>query len=325
MSIRSTIQQIHHPLFDQHQLKVSVKRDDTIHPIISGNKWRKLQGNLAYLTKQSSLKGALSFGGSYSNHIHAFAYACFEQGIPCVGVIRGEAEYANNFTLSWALHWGMKLHFVDRKTYRRRQCPEFLAELQSRYPNYFIIPEGGSNQLALSGVAEIISELAQQTEYDTLMTPVGSGGTLAGLIVGDKQFSSREHKLLGISVLKGADYLMNDIEALISTQAIEQSGNHSNWRLLSQYHGGGYAKFSSADYEKILEFNKITGITFEPIYSGKMVLALVDLITQGYFGAGEHIVLLHTGGLQSLGGMIERNLLSSDDWSVPAALTNPSN
>ncbi len=313
MTSLSNMQLLQHPLFVHHKVQVSVKRDDSIHPIISGNKWRKLKFNLAYLKQQSSFKGAISFGGSYSNHIHAFAFACYQQKIPCIGVIRGEADYANNFTLTWARHWGMKLHFVDRKTYRRRHDTDFITELQAQYPNYFVIPEGGSNELAIPGVAEVMSELKQQTTFNTLMTPVGSGGTLAGLIAGDKAHYAIEHKLLGIAVLKGAEYLVNEVAALLPTQAKE----HNNWQVLTDFHRGGYAKFSSEDTQRILEFTQTTGVDFEPVYSGKMVLALLDLLAQGYFNEGEHIVLLHTGGMQGLGGMIERGILQSEDWPMP--------
>ncbi len=313
MTCLSKIQLLSHPLFDSHKVQVWVKRDDSIHAIISGNKWRKLKFNLAHLKQQSGIKGALSFGGSYSNHIHAFAFACFQQGIPCIGVIRGEADYANNFTLTWAQYWGMKLHFVDRKTYRRRHDADFIAELQAQFPNYFIIPEGGSNELAIPGVAEVMSELKQQTQFDTLMTPVGSGGTLAGLITGDKENYDIEHKLLGIAVLKGADYLIDEISGLLPS-AIQQ---HRNWQVLTNFHRGGYAKFSHQDAQRIMEFNQTTGVDFEPVYSGKMVLALLDLLEQGYFTKGERIVLLHTGGMQGLGGMIERDMLNAEDWPAP--------
>ena len=160
----SILQKIQHPLFDKHKVDVQVKRDDLIDDIISGNKWRKLKYNLKQL-KNNNFQGALTFGGSYSNHIHAFAYACKQQEIPCIGIIRGEAAYANNFTLSWARHWGMKCHFVDRKTYRRRFDADFLAELNGLYPNYFVIPEGGSNELAIPGVAEVVTELNQQSGF----------------------------------------------------------------------------------------------------------------------------------------------------------------
>lgn len=312
MTILSKLQALHHPLFDKHNVHVEIKRDDIIHPIISGNKWRKLKYNLLHAKQEQNIHGVLSFGGSYSNHIHALAFACFEQNIPCIGIIRGEVEYADNFTLSWAKHWGMKLYFVDRKTYRRRHNTDYLAELQQQFPHYFIVPEGGTNKLAIVGVSEIITELNQQTEFDTLITPVGSGGTLAGLIVGD-ELNDITHKLLGVAVLKNAEYLKDDIRSLFPTAV----NNHNNWQLLTDFHRGGYAKFSNSDVSRIVEFNQVTGVNFEPVYSGKMILAFLDLLEQSYFSDGERIVLLHTGGMQGLGGMIERGLLNAEEWSVP--------
>jgi len=305
----SPLQKIQHPLFDKYQLEVHVKRDDLLHGIISGNKWRKLKYNLEQL-KKTNYKGALTFGGSYSNHIHAFAYACMQHNIPCIGVIRGEERYASNFTLRWARHWGMQCHFVDRKTYRRRFETEFLDELAELYPNYFIIPEGGSNNLAIPGVAEVVVELNQQTEFDTLMTPVGSGGTLAGLISGDTVANCKQHRVLGIAVLKGAEYLVDEVKALLTPEGEK----HRSWQLLTEYHRGGYGKFSASDAQRIIAFNYQTGVTFEPVYSGKMILALLDLIEQNYFKPHERIVLLHTGGLQGLGGMLEQGRLSPKDW-----------
>jgi len=294
-------------------VRVQVKRDDIIHPIISGNKWRKLKYNLEHLQQNKNISGVLSFGGSYSNHIHALAFACYQKKIPCAGIIRGEEDYANNFTLTWARHWGMKLHFVDRKTYRRRHDADYLVQLQQEFPNYFIVPEGGSNKFAISGVAEIINELNQQTDYDTLITPTGSGGTLAGLIAGDCNTSVSLHKLLGIAVLKEANYLVAKIQELLPDSA----KNHNNWKLFTDFHRGGYAKFSPLDATRILEFNHVTGVDFEPVYSGKMILAFLDLLEQGYFTKGERIVLLHTGGMQGLGGMIERGILKSEQWPMP--------
>lgn len=305
----SILQKIQHPLFEKYKLDVRVKRDDLLHDIISGNKWRKLKYNLEQL-KSNHYQGVLTFGGCYSNHIHAFAYACKQEKIPCIGVIRGESDYANNFTLRWAKHWGMQCHFVDRKTYRRRFETGFINELNAIYPQHLVIPEGGSNLLAIPGVAEIVTELNNQADFDTLITPVGSGGTLAGLISGDSVANSKHHKILGVAVLKQAEYLVDEVKCLLTSEALK----HNNWELLTTFHRGGYGKFSSTDVERIIAFNEQTGITFEPVYSGKMILAFLDLISQDYFNANERIVLLHTGGLQGLGGMIEQGRLSAKDW-----------
>ena len=301
MSKFSPLQPLLHKIFEEAQIRVFVKRDDLIHPIISGNKWRKLKYNLASVKKHNKA-GVISFGGAYSNHIHALAYACQVSSIPCIAIIRGEAHYADNATLSMAQRWGMQLRFVDRKTYRLRHDSDFLSQLTEQYPNFEIIPEGGTNPLALDGVGEVINELDQQLEYDTIITPVGSAGTISGLIKAD----NNRHEILGISVLKGAQYLAKEITQLTSEQ-------YSNWQLMHEHHLGGYAKFSKQDAHKILSFSQESGVLFEPVYSGKMLLALLSLIEQNYFKPGQRIVLLHTGGLQGINGLKEQKRLN-DQW-----------
>ncbi len=310
MSALSTLQPISHPMFTRHKISVQVKRDDQIDKVISGNKWRKLKYNLLH-AKAINAKGIITFGGCFSNHIHACALACKQQQLSAIGIIRGEEDNQDNYTLAWAKQWGMQLSFVDRKTYRLRNEKSYLQHLQQQYPDYLIVPEGGSNTLALIGMAEVIDELNQQSEFDTLLSPVGSGGTLAGLISADKN----QHKILGISVLKQDGYLVKQVNDLLP----EHAKAHTNWQLMSQYHGGGYAKFSAQDAQRIRSFSAVVGIDFEPVYSGKMILALLDLMSTGYFPAHHRIVLLHTGGLQGLAGMFERGILNPNEWpSLPA-------
>lgn len=305
----SPLQVINHPLFTRHQVKVSIKRDDQIHPIISGNKWRKLHYNLKF-AKEKQYQGIISFGGCYSNHLHALAYACQQQQLEALAIVRGESDNQNNYTLSWAKHWGMHLSFVDRQTYRKRQDLTFLNELQQQYPRHLIIPEGGSNQLALSGVGEVINELNQQCTYDSLLVPVGSGGTLAGLVKQD----NNEHNIIGIAVLKQSDYLTEEVKRLLNNDSKLQ-----RWTIENDYHGGGYAKFTPESANQILQFSTITGIPFEPIYSGKMLLGFFDLLEKGYFAANQHIVLLHTGGLQGIAGLAEQGRLNVNEWPLPPA------
>lgn len=305
----SPLQTINHALFTRHQVKVSIKRDDQIHPIISGNKWRKLHYNLKF-AKEKQYQGIISFGGCYSNHLHALAYVCQQQQLEAIAIVRGESDNQVNYTLSWAKHWGMKLSFVDRQTYRKRQDLTFLNELQQQYPKHLIIPEGGSNQLALPGVGEVINELNQQCTYDSLLVPVGSGGTLAGLVKQD----NNEHNIIGIAVLKQSDYLTNEVKRLLNNESKFQ-----RWTIENDYHGGGYAKFTAEDANQILQFSTATGIPFEPIYSGKMLLGFFDLLEKGYFSANQHIVLLHTGGLQGIAGLVDQGRLNVNEWPLPPA------
>ena len=229
----------------------------------------------------------------------------------------------------------MTLEFINRKMYQQRHNSEYLNKLATTYPNSIIVPEGGSNQEALLGVGEIIEELNQQCQFDTLMTPVGSGGTFAGLIRAD----NGQHQLLGIAVLKESllkemkqkpltnspQDLRSRIEELLTQsktkskfeQAISTVQKTKHWQLLSQFHRGGYAKFTQKDCQRIIEFNQVTQLNFEPVYSGKMLLALLDLIADGYFPEKHRIVLLHTGGLQGLGGLAERNLIQAEQWQLP--------
>lgn len=311
MPLPSPLEKITHPLFKQFGLEVFIKRDDLIHPIISGNKWRKLKGNLVQ-AKQLGKKGILSFGGAYSNHIHALAYACFSEKLPCIGVIRGEEFYQQNTTLKQAAQWQMQLKFVDRQTYRMRHHPDYLAELAKEFPDYFIVPEGGTNIYALSGMAEVIEELEQQVEFDTLITATGSAGTISGLIAAD----NNKHQLIGIPVLKQGEYLVNEIKRLFP----KNCQKFNNWQLRTEFHRGGYGKFSAADAERIVEFIDTTGIPFEPVYSGKMLLAFLDMMLAGEFKQGQRIVLLHTGGLQGLNGLAERGKINLAQWHLPSAL-----
>lgn len=300
----SPLQKIEHPLLDFWQLTLFVKRDDLLHPEISGNKWRKLKYNLLEARRQQ-IKHIISFGGAYSNHIHALAAAGFHFGFKTTAIIRGESYYANNPTLKKALAWGMELQFVTRQEYKQRAESAYLQTLQSEYPHAFIVPEGGSNRFAIRGVMEAMQEIQQQANLpvDHILTPTGSGGTLAGLVAGAAQ-SQLKTKVTGIAVLKNALYLNQEISALLQQAKINKN---NNWRLQTEFHHGGYAKVPVELNHFCEQFSLQTGIPVEPIYTGKMFYALFKLIEQGYFNRGENIVALHTGGLQGLAGLKEKN------------------
>jgi len=269
-------------------------RIDQLHPAISGNKWYKLKYNL----KQAIATGCqsvVSFGGAYSNHIHALAWAAQDAGIKSVGVIRGEPEYVNNPTLHDAREWGMDLLFVNRRDYRLRKNPEFIANLAESLTEEFkpayIIPEGGSNALAVKGCTEILSnELIQQLQPDRIILPCGTGGTLTGIALSQPALS-----ILGIPVLKNAGFLYADIRELISSAgAIDPK----NWQLDLHGHYGGYGKCP----EQLLVFmDKIQnqcGIMLDQVYTGKMLLRILDLVAAGNIPRGSKLLAVHTGGLQ---------------------------
>ena len=280
----SVLQPLAHPLLSQRAITLYCKRDDLLHPRLSGNKWRKLKYPLRQALSEQAL-GVLSFGGAYSNHLHALAAAGLALNLPTVGIVRGEAN-SNNPTLTDARQWGMELAFVNRQQYRRRQDSDWLAELAQRYPGYMLLPEGGSCPLALPGVAELWQELPPQVE---VILPVASGGTMAGLL------SARPSgaKVRGYAVLKGDPWLAKEIVALYPAAAQDK-----NWQLVYKHHGGGYAKCSAPDKQAIAQLATELQLPLEPIYSGKALLGLFKDIATGQFQRGSTLVFLHTGGLQ---------------------------
>lgn len=262
-----------------------VKRDDLLHPIISGNKWRKLKYALLaiYQQKQTSI---VSFGGGHSNHLHALAYACHKLNIQLSAIVRG--DYSRNPTpmLKDIAAWGTDIYYVDKKTYQKRDEPDYLAQLKQRFKQAIIIPEGGSQAAALEGVGEIISQLTDSFDY--IIAPVGSGGTLAGLIA-----TSSVARIVGIGVLKGQGYLEQQV-----TKLLPCSNTNHNWEILHQYHFGGYAKQPVELTAFCAQFTEQTKIPIEPVYSGKLFFAAKDLIQKQAFPLNSRILLLHTGGLQ---------------------------
>jgi 1-aminocyclopropane-1-carboxylate deaminase len=272
-------------------IQISIKRDDLLHPIVSGNKWRKLKYVLLE-TSDNDVKHIVSFGGGYSNHLHALGYCCQQLGIRLNAIIRG--DYSQNLSpmLRDLLSWGTDIQYVDRVTYQQRAEPQYLQTLTTKYPNALLIPEGGSQQQALKGVAEIIQELTHQ--YDYILAPVASGGTLAGLIQGTtKQIKHNGCQILGMAVLKGEGYL----EQLVTTLLTEDNDTR-NWQINHNYHFGGYAKSNSELAQFCSDFYQQTDIKIEPVYSGKLFFALRDLVNKKYFPDGSRILALHTGGLQ---------------------------
>jgi 1-aminocyclopropane-1-carboxylate deaminase len=267
-------------LFVENDVKVFVKRDDLTHEHVSGNKFRKLKYNLLE-AKNMGFKKILTFGGAFSNHIAAVAEAGFLFGFDTLGLIRGDELNAESSpTLKFATQKGMKFEFVSREAYRNK------ADLTSVFSNeYFVIPEGGSNYLALKGVAELLEE---QLYPDYICTAVGTGGTMAGLLSNVKY----EGEVLGFAVLKNGDFLKDEVSVFLEKDFPE------NAELETRFHFGGYAKYNDELLSFIKTFESKHGFLMDQVYTGKMFFGVYQMIKEGYFKKGTRIVLLHTGGLQ---------------------------
>jgi len=299
--VNSPLQQLSDPLFKHHRLNVFIKRDDLIHPQISGNKWRKLKYNLIE-AKRSDKKLLISFGGAYSNHIHALASACQLYKFETLGIIRGEFD-PDNPTLKHAKAAGMTLKFISRIDYKKRHELEYLKSIEQQYPQSMIIPEGGSNAHAMKGVKELVSEIPS-ANADYIICPCGSGGTTAGLL----SAITKNQTVVSIAVLKNAEYLIEDILKLSQT-------TDENLDFVTQYHQGGYGKITPQLLDFIKQFYQSHKIQLEPVYSGKMMYAFYDLVRNDYFKPGSSITLIHTGGLQGLNGMKQRGIITDDLFS----------
>lgn len=287
------IQEIPDPLIKNTGVFLYVKRDDLNHPQISGNKWHKLKYNLIS-AKENGFDTILTFGGAYSNHIHATAAAGTLFGFRTIGIIRGEEYQPLNSTLSYAAKEGMKIHYVDRKTYRIKNEKEFINSLEKEFGEFYLIPEGGTNNLAVKGMSELVVRINQK--FDVICCACGTGGTLAGIVAG----LNGKNKALGFSVLKGGGFLINDVSELIYSTV--QKG-YSNWEINTNYHFGGYAKINIKLIEFVERFQAVNNIPIEPVYTGKLFYGIFDLILSGYFKKGTKILAIHTGGMQGLEGM----------------------
>lgn len=260
-----------------------------MHPLISGNKLRKLKYNLkeAQRLKKNTL---LTFGGAFSNHIAATAAAGKEYGFKTIGIIRGEElqeKIRENPTLRAASACGMELVFLSREEYKKRNERVFLELLRKEFGDPYILPEGGTNALAVAGCKEILSEA--DAGYDYICVPVGTGGTVAGII----EASQPHQQVIGVSVLKG----------IFQISEIKKYTERSNFTITDAYCFGGYGKIDSKLIRFINAFNKRTGILLDPLYTGKMMFGITDMINTHYFPENSRILAIHTGGLQGIEGM----------------------
>ena len=270
-------------------ITLEIKREDLLHPFVSGNKFRKLKYNVLQ-AKAENQSVLLTFGGAFSNHIAAVAYAGKEQGFETIGVIRGDElrdKISENPTLSFAQECGMRFEFVTREAYRHKTETAFIEQLQVKFGSFYLVPEGGTNDLAVKGCEEILTEF--DAHFDFVCSAVGTGGTISGLI----NSALPHQKVLGFPALKG-DFLQNEIHKFV---------NNKNWELITDYHFGGYGKVTTEFIEWMNWFYAQTGIPLDPIYTGKMVFGVMDLIQRNYFPPKSKILMIHTGGLQGIAGM----------------------
>ncbi|MCF8258305.1 MAG: pyridoxal-phosphate dependent enzyme [Flavobacteriales bacterium] len=297
----SPVQEVQDVALEGSGVRIVMKRDDLIHPVISGNKWRKLRYNLSEAVMQDH-HTVLTFGGAFSNHIAATAHACHSAGLDSIGIIRGDElkDDELNVTLRQAKQSGMDLHFVSREAYRRKAEPDFLEELKALHGRFYAVPEGGANGLGVKGCAEILPEVDES--YDVVCCAAGTGTTLAGL-----RLSLPEGKrFLGFPALKGGDFLMDDVERLVAESRLRTVSPSASLELINDYHFGGYAKMTPELWAFTQSFQQRTDIPLDPIYTSKMMFGIYDLIGRGHFSNGTVILAIHTGGLQGWLGMDER-------------------
>ena len=279
------LQKVEAHFLDKNKVELFILREDLIHPTISGNKWRKLKYNIVN-AKEKGFETIVTFGGAFSNHIAATAAVGRAVGLKTIGIVRGNEVH--NPTLDLAIENGMKLNFVSREDYKLKDA--------SDYPNCYIIPEGGSNALAVKGCSEIVNNI--EIDYDVICCACGTGGTIAGII------SSTNKRVLGFPALKGGGFLREDIERLLSEYKIEQQ--HNNWDLITDYHFGGYAKVKPELIDFIKEFKVKNNILLDFVYTGKMLFGLYDMIENTSQLDGKKIIVVHTGGIQGNKGFEER-------------------
>ncbi len=294
--IQTPVVQIDEKRFSNYGIELFLKREDLTDPIISGNKYRKLLYNLME-ARESGQTTLLTFGGAYSNHIHAVAYAGCKFGFRTIGIIRGEEALPHNPTLTDAVTYGMELYYISRAAYRDKYQPELLEEFHERFGEFYLVPEGGSNTLAVKGCEKILSP--GEKDFNYYCCACGTGGTISGIIAS----LDGKKEIIGFPALRNGDFLLMDIVKLLD----QYSGRkYSNYSLNTDYHFGGYARWDMSLINFINRFNEKHHIRLDPVYTGKMLYGIYDMAEKGFFRSGSKILAIHTGGLQGIRGFNER-------------------
>jgi len=296
------------PVLEQLGIKLLMKRDDLIHPIVSGNKWRKLRYNLTAALRADH-HTLLTFGGAFSNHIVATAFAAKGSGLDSIGIIRGEDD-AENPTLKAARELGMELVFISREEYRQKDEESFIQALRQRHGRFHLVPEGGANADGVRGCAEILREVDQ--DFDIVCCACGTGTTLAGIGLG----LQRGQKALGFPALKGAEPLVDEVKRLMDVSGLRTATGREvgpdQLSLNCEFHFGGYAKIDRELLRFIEGFKERTGVGLDPVYSGKMMYGICAMAADGRIARGTTVLGIHTGGMQGWLGMRHRGLLPPD-------------
>lgn len=290
------LQRVNDAVIDRAGIELYMKRLDLIHEEISGNKWYKLKYNLI-AARKLGYDTLLTFGGAYSNHIHATASAGLNFNFKTIGIIRGEEHLPLNPTLKFAADCGMRIEYLDRTIYREKTSDRVINNLRDKFGKFYLIPEGGSNALAVKGCTEIIDDIGG--DFDVICTASGTGGTLAGIIAG----KSLNQKAIGFSALKGGTFLRDNVKHLLENSGTTDTGK---WEIMTEFHFGGYARIKPELLNFIEYFREQTGIALEPIYSGKMMFGIYELLKRDYFVKNSRIIALHNGGMQGLKGLEDK-------------------
>jgi 1-aminocyclopropane-1-carboxylate deaminase len=303
--LESKNQQVFLPILKEKKVELFIKREDLIHPFVSGNKFRKLKYNLQE-AKKLKKKALFTYGGAFSNHIVATAVAGKIAGFKTFGIIRGdelgkklEETLEENATLREAHNNGMKFQFVSREQYRQKSSFGFVEKMKNKWGDFYVIPEGGTNCLAVDGCEEILNK--EDSKFNYICSAVGTGGTISGLI----NASKKNQKIIGFPALKG-NFLSEEIKKYV--------GRKKNWSLQKAYHFGGYAKHNEELITFINNFTAETGVLLDPVYTGKMLFGILDLIKKDEFTEGSKILAIHTGGIQGIAGV--NQILEKKDQQI---------
>jgi 1-aminocyclopropane-1-carboxylate deaminase len=285
LRLPSPVEELHDDELARLGVSLYLKRDDLIHPEIPGNKWRKLKHNLT-AARELGHDTLLTFGGAYSNHIRATAAAGYHFGFSTIGVIRGEEHMPLNPSLAYAVDRGMRLTYLDRAAYRRKDTTEVVGALRERFGEFYMLPEGGSNALAARGCAEVPREIDRA--FEVICCPCGTGGTLAGIAAG----LGAGQRAIGFSALKGGQFLAAEVNELQREAFGADSGN---WTIEYGFHCGGFAKRSPELLAFIDAFKQRHRLLLDWVYVAKMMLGIFTLARNGALAGGTRVVAVVTG------------------------------